>query len=214
MTDQSAIISEGREAWERIKERTKATFEDWMRIGRALIVGRTECMAKAKVNSPFGPAYQKHMRAWLDSNGLGDLDTHERTNAVHMIEHEAEITTWRNRLNPVARRLCNHPNSVMKHIKCGTVPQKTGPKVRPKRQVHTIERRVETKVVPTGPRLERPSGDLISRIATAMRTSGKSDWLVLASIAVQTITLDDLRDLMPAKMAPARAPALLEAAHA
>jgi hypothetical protein len=213
MTDQSGIVSEGREAWQRIKERTKATFEDWMRIGRALIIGRTECMAKAKVNSPFGPAYQKHMRAWLDSNRLGDLDTHERTNAIHMIEHEAAITTWRMRLNPAARRLCNHPNSVMKHIKCGTIPQKTGPKVRPKRQrVHTIERRV-APVRPSGPLLERPEQDMIRYVGDAMRQSGKQDWYGLAAVSIEAQRrYENLLDA-PAKM-PARAPAQLEAAHA
>jgi hypothetical protein len=88
-------IQAGKAAWLRVKSQGKVLFEDWLAIGRALIIGRRECMARAKCNSPYGPAYQKHMRAWLESNGLADIDTHERTGAIYMAEHQAEIERWR-----------------------------------------------------------------------------------------------------------------------
>jgi hypothetical protein len=67
-------------------------------------------------------------RRWLDDNGLGDLDSHERTNAIQMVEREVEITAFRAGLSPSARALCNHPNTVINHLRAGTAPTKQGPK--------------------------------------------------------------------------------------
>jgi hypothetical protein len=57
-------------------------------------------------------------------------------------------------------------------------------------------------------RPERPAQDLIRRIADAMRISGKNDWLQLAVIAVEALTVEDLRDLMPTKVRGAPAAAI------
>jgi hypothetical protein len=40
-------------------------------------------------------------------------------------------------------------------------------------------------------------------IAHAMRVSGKSNWYALATVAIETLTIGDLRDLMP-KARPAQ----------
>jgi hypothetical protein len=52
--------------------------------------------------------------------------------------------------------------------------------------------------------LTRPSQDLIRRIADRMRLSGKRDWLALAVVAVEALTVEDPRDLLPAKARPAQ----------
>lgn len=126
MTD--AIVTEARAAWARIKDRDKATFDDWLVIGRALVAARQQCMAKAGVNSPYGPSYQQSMRVWLDANGLADIDSHERTNAIKCVEHLAEIETWRAGLTDAERRRANHPNTVIAHWRRKTRPRRPGPK--------------------------------------------------------------------------------------
>jgi hypothetical protein len=73
----------------------KPLFSDWTAIGRALVAGLTKCMAKAGVNSPYRPRYQREMRAWLEAAGLSDVESHARVGAVYMAEHEAEIARWR-----------------------------------------------------------------------------------------------------------------------
>jgi hypothetical protein len=211
MTDQAAIVCEGREAVSRIRDRAKQTFDDWLLVGKALVIGRTSSMAQAKVNVPNGTPYQKAIRRWLDDNGFGDLDTHERTNAMWMAEHEAEISAWRMRLDPVARRLANHPNTIVKHMKGWTTPTKSGPKPKERQFAHHVEPRAQ----PTrhGPRLERPEQDMIRYVGDAMRESGKQDWYGLAAVSIEAQRrYENLLDA-PAKM-PARAPAQLEAAHA
>jgi len=207
MTDQGAIVTEGREAVSRIRDRARQTFDDWMLVGKALVVGRAACMAEARVNVPNGTPYQKAIRRWLDDNGFGDLDTHERTNAMHMAEHEHEIAAWRMRLTPVARRLANHPNTIVKHMRAGSEPTKSGPKAKG----HVVERRVQP--ASCGPRFERPEQDLIRYVADAMRQSGKQDWYGLAVVSIEAQRRYENRLEAPAKM-PARASAQLEAAHA
>jgi hypothetical protein len=199
MSDQDTI-AEARAAWSRIKNRDKSTFQDWVAIGRGLLAARAECMTRAKVNSPFGPGYQRQMRLWLDTNGMGDLDSHERYGAVLVFEHLSDIEAYRATLTEAERMRCCHPNTVLKHWRAGSAPQPQGPKPKPG-AIHNIERRVESKVANYGPRPQRPEGDLIRRVAIAMQQSGSNDWFVRARVAIETLTVEDLRDLMPAKAA-------------
>jgi len=127
MTDQNAIVTEGRDAWERIKG-TRPLFSDWLAIGRALLVGKAQCLRQAGSNRPYGPVYMKSMRAWLDSAGLGDVETQERRGAIFIAEHEAEVTAWRQNLSPSEARNANHPSTIVKHFQAGTRPQARGPK--------------------------------------------------------------------------------------
>ena len=171
-----------------------------MQVGPALNVGRSTCMALVKVNVPNGPPYQRAMRRWLDDNGFGALDPHERANCIWIFEHETEVRAWRAGLSEVARRLANHPNTVRNHMRAGSVPTKSGPK---QRQQHVVQhRRTDAVTGQYGPRPTRPCQDLIRKVADAMRLSGKRDWYALATIAVEVLSLQDLRDLMPAKLAP------------
>lgn len=174
MTVATRTISEARAAWQRIKDRDKASFEDWLAIGRALIAGRQECMAKAGVNSPYGPAYQKLIRGWLDDNGLADIDSHERLGAIHCVEHQTEIEAWRNGLSDVQRRRANHPNTIMAHWRRGTAPKKSGPKPAFKRH-----RRAHDRPVFWGQ-------EHVRRAADAMRGSGSRDLFRLARLALES----------------------------
>jgi hypothetical protein len=202
------IVSEGRAAIERLKAHGKRLVEDWIKVGDALIVGRNTSMAETGSNSCYGPRYQKHHRRWLDGNGFSDLDIQERRGAIFMAEHKAEIMPWHEALPDVARRNCNHPNTVLAHWRAGTIPQKSGPKPRQNLRVSDPEMRVDAmnRQKPIGQQysLTRPSQDLIRRIADRMRLSGKRDWLALAVVAVEALTVEDLRDLLPARARPAQ----------
>ena len=205
MSDLDTICA-GREAWQRIKDRDKASFEDWLMIGRALIAGRTECMSKAGCNKPYGPAYQRRMRVWLDDNGLAEIDSHERVNAIHCVEHQVEIEAWRDSLTEVQRRRANHPNTIIAHWRRRTVPQKTGPK--PATFQHH-------------PRADaRPiywEQDYLRRAASALRECRSTDVIVLARAVLEAAVrseadvyplLEQSHRPKPAKM---RAPVVAEA---
>ncbi|WP_315806573.1 MULTISPECIES: hypothetical protein [unclassified Bradyrhizobium] len=125
----ATIIAAGREAWARLKDRSRATFDDWVAVGKALQAARRECMARAKCNSPFGSSYQRHhMRDWLRENSMSDLDHHERYGAIMVVEHLGEIEAYRATLSEAERMRCNHVNTVLKHWRAGSAPQPQGPK--------------------------------------------------------------------------------------
>ncbi|WP_316234230.1 hypothetical protein [Bradyrhizobium sp. SZCCHNR1098] len=201
MSDAS-IIAEGKAAWQRLKDQSRATFADWVAIGRALQAARRECMARARVNAPFGSSYQKHMRDWLREAGMADLDNHERYNAVLMVEHLGEIEAYRATLSEAERMRCNHPNTVLVHWRRGSAPTaKPGPK--PIR--HVVEHKDRNARAQRDEHVERPGESMIRRVALAMKVSGRQDYFSLAAIAIETLTRADLMELLGEKdRAPAQ----------
>lgn len=216
MDEVGAIITEGREALQRIRDRDKATFDDWLAVGRALIAGRTECMAKAGVNKPYGPAYQRLTRAFLERHGLADIDSHERVGAIHCVEHQAEIEAWRAGLTDVQRRRANHPNTIMAHWRRHTVPQKPGPKASDGLVSRTIGRVVARHPRAHDRMIHWPQ-DHLRRAADAIRKSRSTDCIVLARAALEAAIQSeaDLYAVLDANMPRAAtrlsAPVLAEA---
>lgn len=194
MSDQT-VIAEGRAAWARIKDRDKASFDDWIAIGRALIAARRACMTRAKVNSPFGPVYQKHMRGWLDENGLGDIDSHERYASVLVVEHLGDIEAMRATWTEKELRRGNHPSSILQCWRESRPPQRSGPK----RYVEPDRRKAARPAEPA----ERPAQDLIRRVALAMKLSGRQDFFALAVVALESLTRADLIELLGERAKPA-----------
>jgi hypothetical protein len=44
------IVEQGRSAWERLRSRQRATWDEWLDVGRAIIIGRTEALKSANTN--------------------------------------------------------------------------------------------------------------------------------------------------------------------
>ena len=44
------IVEQGRSAWERLRSRQRATWDEWLAVGRAVIIGRTEALKSANTN--------------------------------------------------------------------------------------------------------------------------------------------------------------------
>jgi hypothetical protein len=44
------IVEQGRSAWERLRSRQRATWDEWLAVGRAIIIGRTEALKSANTN--------------------------------------------------------------------------------------------------------------------------------------------------------------------
>ncbi len=188
------IITEARAAWARIKGSDKATFTDWLIIGRCLIAARQECMAKAGVNKPYGPAYQRLMKLRLEVIGLADIDSHERVNAIHLVEHQAEIENWRAGLTDVQRRRANHPNTIVAHMRRGTAPRKSGPKPSLKANARAYARPIFW------------TQEHIKRAADAMREARTPDLYRLARAALEAAIKSEA-DLWALLEQPARSTA-------
>lgn len=89
------VVSEGREAWERIRVGVKMLREDWLVVGRALAVGREE----NKSNQAFGQ--------WCDANGFGAIGNRVRSDALWCLENQGVFQQLENGIehnHPVAIR--------------------------------------------------------------------------------------------------------------
>lgn len=73
------VISDGREAWGRIKTGVKMLREDWLKVGAALSKGRAE--------NPSNQAFGK----WCDDNGFGDIDARVRSDAIWLVENSEPV---------------------------------------------------------------------------------------------------------------------------
>lgn len=185
------IIERGKLAWARIKDRGKLQAEDWFLVGAALLAGRSECLKLARTNSLHSPHYRLHIRRWLNDNGFGDLDGGARDDAMWAAENKAKVTRWLDGLDEVSRRNANHPSTIISHMKRGTEPSRRGPKG------HVVK---SSKPQPA----TRPAQDIIRKVADAMRCSGKQDWLLLACVAIESLSAEDLLHLLGKDRAPAQ----------
>lgn len=170
MSDEADIES-GLAAWARIRERSKATFSDWIEVGRMLIAGRSLCMKRANCNSPYGPGYQRFIREWLEQHGLQEIDSHERRGAIVCVENFAEIEAWRSKLSAVEQRRCNHPNSILAHWRRNTRPVRSGPKT-------SVKTTHASKPI-------KPSQDMVRVFAAMLRKAWTNDTFLMSSTLLQ-----------------------------
>ena len=115
-----AVIDRGRQAWKNI--RRDQAFEDWLMVGRALLIGRGAAMAEAGKNTPQGKGYATAFGKWLSDNGFADMDKGDRTRLTHIMDHEAEVIAWRNTLTLTERLRLNHPTSVWRRFEAANRP--------------------------------------------------------------------------------------------
>jgi hypothetical protein len=104
-------VDAGRAAWQRIRDHGRMAWDDWLAVGRALVIGRAETMAKANSNRPLGSRYNRLMGAWLKQHGLDGIDNQQRYRAIQCIENLQAIDAWRAALDDRKKRSLNHPGA-------------------------------------------------------------------------------------------------------
>jgi hypothetical protein len=98
MTD--AAITEGREAWQRLKSRERKDWQDWLAVGRAIEIGKATALKAAATNRPVGSKYNRAMGQWLRDNGLADVNAQERYRLLLILEKLAghrNLARWSRR---------------------------------------------------------------------------------------------------------------------
>lgn len=181
-------------AWQRLKRSERSTFDDWLIIGRALVIGRAETIKAAKTNRPIGTTYNRLMGQWLRNSGLDDINTQERYRLLLVIENLPAIMAWRETLPPDRRRAWNHPNAIWSHWQRAT---------KQRQQVTNIAKPAERHGRKYyGP---RPSQDRIRCVATALREHWTADLYVLAAaVCLAMDAFDRGQEAPPAKPAAPR----------
>mgnify|MGYP001417859242 CR=1 FL=1 len=107
------IIKQGQEAWRRLKK--SKSWNDWIMVGDALVVGRNWAMRQAGTNRPEGKGYNMAMAEWLTRNKLDDIDKSHRSRLIDCIENLGAIEEWRATLTLGQRLTWNHPNIIWMH---------------------------------------------------------------------------------------------------
>lgn len=200
---ESEVVSQGRAAWARLRAQERLTWDDWIAVGKALLVGRAICMKAAQVNLPKGGRYNHIAARWLADNGLNDISAQERHRICRIIENLDEVTRWRDALPAAQRRRINHPS----HWATFCAFKSGAP--RPQRH-HRPEARPSTSG-----RAIYWSQDIVRRCAMAMKESGSRDWFKLARIGLEAAIANDVELfalLEPARKTPQPATAALEVA--
>jgi hypothetical protein len=100
---------------ERAAERLKGgqSWEDWLKIGRFLNLGRNKAMARGGTNEPIGARYIKAFSEWMGSyTWIGDIDKATRTHAMWCVDHLDELARLRENMGLTQRLTANHPTTM------------------------------------------------------------------------------------------------------
>lgn len=207
-----AALLDGRAAWARLRGERKS-WRDWVRVARALAIGRTAVMEAVKTNRPVGSKYNSAMRAWLRDNGLDGISTQERYRALLVLENLAAIEAWRDALPEATARRLNHPGAVW-HAWRRSGSKQSKPVA--------TEHPLAPSIAAAAERSRRGkavywSQDALARAHVAMLRSRSTDLLVLARLALQGAIRDEadlLKLLSPERLTTSPIPETAIPAHA
>jgi len=116
------VCRQGTEAWRRLKR--DKNWNDWLKVGEALQVGRERAMNQAMTNRPEGKAYNMAFGEWLRQYKLDDMDKGERSRLFAVMENLPMIEQWRQTLTLSERLKLNHPFAVLRKWKAAVAPEK------------------------------------------------------------------------------------------
>jgi hypothetical protein len=85
---EDALIQRGREAFERLA--SGRTWDDWVAVGEALLVGRAAAMREARTNTPAGRRYNEVFGSWLAHYGFDRLDKSDRAKLMEVMSRRAD----------------------------------------------------------------------------------------------------------------------------
>jgi hypothetical protein len=121
--DRETHIKWGQEAWRRHIHKGDATWNDWMAIGNALLIGRQDAVAAAETN--HGSRYNSEFDSWLARYHFDDIDQGDRSRLIEVINNLSAIEAWRATLTRTARLRLSHPSSVLRKWKAATEVKET-----------------------------------------------------------------------------------------
>ena len=115
---EARTIRTGVECWQAIGR--AESFEAWVKIGKALQIGRDYSLKATGANRPMGQIYCKAFSAWIDQHGFAGMPKSTRSVAVELAENVTAVEAWRSTLPERQRKRLVHPLSVTRRWKAST----------------------------------------------------------------------------------------------
>lgn len=211
-------VAEAREAWARIKEHGRKSFDDWICVARALAIGRTAALKAAGTNRAVGSKYNIAAGKWLTDHQLDGITATERYRALRVLEHLDAIELWRAGLDEAKRRTYNSPSATWHAWRRSLKPATPAPQRR-----HIVER---ITAAADKSRQGKPvywSQAALRRAHEGMLKSKSTDLLILARAALENAIrcegdllalLNEPKSLPPPPPRPAETPIAASPAHA
>jgi hypothetical protein len=128
--DRETLIKQGQESWQRHIHKGDATWNDWMAIGAALLIGRQDAMAAAETEQPIGSRYNSEFGSWLAHHHFDNIDKGDRSRLIEVIDNLSAIQAWRATLTQTARLRLNHPSSILRKWKAASEVKEPRPTLR------------------------------------------------------------------------------------
>jgi hypothetical protein len=108
---EEARAQEAADAADRLKR--GQSWDDWLKIGTFLNIGRNKAMLRAGTNEPVGARYIKAFSEWMAVYPwIGDIDKATRVHAMWAVDHVDDLTRLRENMGLTQRLACNHPTSM------------------------------------------------------------------------------------------------------
>ena len=124
---EEARAQEAADAADRLKR--GQSWDDWLKIGVFLNIGRNKAMLRAGTNEPVGARYIKSFSEWMAVySWIGDIDKATRIHAMWCVDHLDELAKLRENMGLTQRLTCNHPTTMRRRW---DKSQKEGDKVAP-----------------------------------------------------------------------------------
>jgi hypothetical protein len=108
-------IRDGLDSWREIKR--VETFAGWVKIGKALLIGKRFALRVSGANRAWGSTYSRAFSRWLLDHGFERMPGPTRSVAIELAESAEAITAWRDSLPERRRKRLIHPLSVTRRWK-------------------------------------------------------------------------------------------------
>ena len=139
---EEARAQEAAEAADRLKR--GQSWDDWLKIGVFLNLGRNKSMLRAGTNEPIGARYIKAFSEWMAVYAwIGEIDKATRTHAMWCVDHLDELAKLRENMGLTQRMTCNHPTTMRRRWDKANKEIDKSPTEKKETKAQRVERELE-----------------------------------------------------------------------
>jgi hypothetical protein len=169
------------------------SWDDWIKIGTFLNIGRNKAMLRAGTNEPIGARYIKAFSEWMAGYAwIGEIDKATRTHAMWCVDHSDDLARLRENMGLTQRLSCNHPTTMRRRWDKANKETDKAPTEKKEPKSAALERELEAVAAERDKWRHKAEKD--GSLFDLKNDSTK----IIASVIVQNMSPHRLRELMKA----------------